>query len=189
MRATPEGLSVALPQLPPDTLIPVIEVELAGAIETSRDAYVLNGCANTLDAGVASLSQCTLEAVRWMEKFGDWNHAECISGWSAGESAATWAFRTLEFGAFYIDVEYTCPEAGDYSQWQLEVGPVERVFPLIDTGERARGAVFGGGLPRFRTYRIGLIDLPGPGRCRLTLGPLDAGRAAVRIAGLRLVPA
>jgi len=54
-QATADGLTVALPQLPSDTLIPVIEVALAGPIEASRDAYVLNGCANTLDTSVASL--------------------------------------------------------------------------------------------------------------------------------------
>jgi len=186
--ASADGLSVTLPRVSPDALIPVVELELAGPIEVRRDAYVLNGCTNTLDAGVASLSHCALGAVRWMEKFGDWKHAECISGWSAGESAATWEFRTLESGAFYIDVEYTCPEAGDYSQWQLEVGAVELAFPLIDTGERAKRTAFGGALPRFRTYRVGLFDVPGPGTCRVTLRPLDAGGAAVRIAALGLTP-
>jgi alpha-L-fucosidase len=187
-RASQDSLSIALPQSAPDTLIPVIEVELAGALEAVREGYVLNGSANTLDTGVASLSHCELTTVRWMEKFGDWKHAECISGWSAGESAATWEFRTLEPGAFYVDVEYTCPEAGDYSEWQLEVGTVEFVFPLVDTGERAERAAFGGALPRFRTYRVGLVDLPGPGPCCLTLRPLDAAAATVRIAGLTLVP-
>ena len=188
VQASQDSVVIALPHVLPNTLIPVVEVELAGAMEASPDAYVLNGCVNMLDTGVASLSHYTLGAVRWMEKFGDWKHAECISGWCVGKSVAAWEFRTLGPGAFYIDVEYTCPEAGDYSEWHLEVGTVELAFPLIDTGERAKREAFGGALPRFRIYRVGLLDLPGPGPCRLALRPLDAGSAAVRIAGLSLIP-
>ena len=188
VESSPDASTIALPQNPPDSLIPVIELELAGPAEASREPYVLNGCTNTLDAGVASLSSCEFGHVRWMEKFGEWNHLDSLSGWSAGESVATWEFRTLEPGAFYIDVEYTCPEAGDYSEWRIEVGSAEFIFPLIDTGERAKRAAFGGALPRFRTYRAGVLDLPGPGPCRLTLQPLEGAGATVRIAGLSLGP-
>ena len=37
--------------------------------------------------------------------------------------------------------------------------------------------------------RFGVLQVPGPGDCQLTLRPLDAGGAAVRIAGLTLIPA
>jgi alpha-L-fucosidase len=189
VQASTEAVILSLPRPRPQTLIPVVTLELVGSDAASRAAYVLNGCRNTLDAGVASLQSCELRTVRWMEKFGDWKHAECIAGWRAGESVAAWDFLTVEPGAFRLDVEYTCPEAGDYSEWQLQVGGTELVFPLLDTGERARRAVFGWGeLPRFRSYRVGQIDLPGPGPCRLTLRPLDSAGAAVRIAALTLTP-
>ena len=180
---------LSLPLARPRTLIPVITLELAGPADASRTAYVLNGCRNPLEAGVANRQHCDLQAVSWMEKFGDWKHAECLGGWRLGESVAAWDFQTVEPGAFVLDVEYTCPEAGDYSEWRLEVGGTAVVFPLLDTGERARRAVFGWGeLPRFRSYRVGILDLPGPGPCRLSLQPLDAAGAAVRITALVLTP-
>lgn len=188
-QASADGLVLTLPRLAPGDLIPVVTLELAGPVEASRDTYVLNGCRNTLDSGVAQRHGCDLRAARWMEKFGDWKHADCLSGWRAGESSATWEFRTVEPGSFLLDVEYTCPEAGDYSEWCLQVGDTEVLFPLLDTGERAKRAAFGWGeLPRFRLYRVGQIDLPGPGPCRLTVRPLDAAGAAVRIAALPLTP-
>jgi alpha-L-fucosidase len=189
LQATPEAVILALPRLRPETLIPVIALELGGPVEASREAYRLKGCCNTLDAAVAALQGCELRAARWMEKFGDWKHAECVAGWRPG-SSATWEFRLIEPGAFILEVEYTCPEAGDYSEWQLQVADTDLVFPLLDTGERARRAVFGWGeWPRFRAYRVGQFELPGPGPCRLTLRPLDAAGASARIAALTLTPA
>lgn len=182
-------VTVTVPCAQPETLIPVVVLELAGAVQADREATVLNGCVNRLESGVAILKQCECKAVRWMEKFGDWKHAECIGAWRAGESAATWELQTLESGAFYLDIEYTCPESGDYSEWRLDLGETELNFPLIDTGERSHRTAFGGALPRFGTYRVGLLDVPGPRVCRLMLCALDAAGAAVRIAGLTLTPA
>lgn len=188
VESLPEGVVVTVPQVCPDTLIPVVELVVEGPVKANREMYVLNGWGASLETGVALRRNCTVQQVRWMEKFGDWKHAECLGGWQAGEGTATWEFRTLEPVTFYLDIEYTCAEAGDYSEWQVEVGGTVLNFPLIDTGERAKRAAFGGQLPRFRTYRIGLLDLPGPGPCQLSLRALDAGGAAVRVASLTLTP-
>ena len=188
VQASADVVSVRMPNEHPEALIPVVALGLAGPLRASRQATVLNGCENRLETAVAALQDCECKPVRWMEKFGDWKHAECIADWDVGKSAATWEFRTLGPGTFYVDMEYTCPEAGDYSEWRIEAGKAELTFPLIDTGERSKRSAFGGALPRFRTYRIGLLELPGPDPCRLTLRPLDATGAAVRIAGLTLAP-
>lgn len=184
----PGGIAIQLPEVAPDTLVPVVELVVTAPIAASRDLYVLNGHPVTLEPENATRQQCDVQKVRWMEKFGDWKHAECLVGWQAPDSAAVWEFETLEPGRFYLDMEYTTTEAGDYSEWQLEVGEDRLLFPLIDTGERAKRAAFGGALPRFRAYRVGLLDLPGAGTCRLALRSLDEKGAAVRVAGLRLLP-
>lgn len=180
-------LALHLPQPRPATLTPTVALEWDTPPATERLDCLLAGCRNTLETAVAKRQGCELRAVRWMEKFGDWKHAECLTDWQAGESSASWDFHTLEPGSFHLDIEYTCPEEGDYSAWSVEVAGTETVFPLIDTGERAKRAAFGGPFPRFRTYRIGLLDLPGPGLHRLTLRPLAS--APVRVASLILEPA
>lgn len=47
----------------------------------------------------------------------------------------------------------------------------------------------GGPLPRFRTYRVGLFDLPKAGMHRLSLSPTGDTGNAVRIASVILTPA
>jgi len=181
-------LTITVPALRPDTLIPVVTLELAGPVDASREAYVLNGCRNTLEMGVAALKGCEVNAVNWMEKFGDWKHAECVGRWKGAERSATWDFKTVEPGSFYLDVDYTCPAEDDYSEWGIRCDDNDLTFPLIDTGERTNRKAFGGELPRFRTYRVGVIDFKKPGAQRLTFGPTGEDGAGIRVTALRLIP-
>ncbi|MCU0981802.1 MAG: alpha-L-fucosidase [Pirellulaceae bacterium] len=181
-------LTIMLPPRRPDTLIPVVTLEMAGPTDASREAYVLNGYRNTLETRVATMTGCQMTDVRWMEKFGDWKHAECIAGWQGPESTAAWEFRTVAPGSFYLDVEYTCPAEDDYSEWRVRCGEADVTFPLIDTGERPKRLAFGGALPRFRTYRVGVIDFPKPGAQRLTFSPTGLEGKGIRVSLLSLTP-
>jgi alpha-L-fucosidase len=181
-------LTLRVPALRPAVLIPVVRLELKGPAEAIRELCVYAGCRNTLETGLAQLEGVGVKPVNWMEKFGDWHHAECLVGWAGGASAATWRFNALEPASFYLDVEYTCAEADDYSEWRVQCGAADLTFPLIDTGERAKRAAFGGALPRFRTYRVGVIDFPSAGAYQLRLGPTGAEGKGVRVAALTLTP-
>jgi alpha-L-fucosidase len=183
-----ETVEIALPPQRPEVLIPVVTVELAGPAVASRESFVLNGCPNSLKTGDAALAGCQHTKVNWMEKFGDWKHAECVAGWQGADSSATWEFRTVDPGSFYLEVQYTCPAGDDYSEWRVRCGDTGLTFPLIDTGERAKREAFGGALPRFRTYRVGVVDFPKPGAQRLTLGPTGPAGQGIRISALSLVP-
>ena len=181
-------LVISVPKLRPDTLIPVVTLELAGPVAASREAYVLNGCRNTLEMGVAALKGCEVKAVNWMEKFGDWKHMECLAGWQGEERSATWSFKTVAPGSFYLDVEYTCPAEDDYSEWGIRCGDTHLTFPLLDTGERPARKAFGGALPRFRTYRVGVVDFPSARTYQLRFGPTGTEGAAIRVSSMNLTP-
>jgi len=188
LRVKAGTLEITLPSQRPDVLIPVVSVELAAPAEASRENFVLNGCSNPLKTGAAELTGCQRTKVDWMEKFGDWRHAECVAGWQDANSSAAWDFRTVEPGSFYLDVEYTCPAEDDYSEWRVHCGNTSLTFPLIDTGEREKREVFGGALPRFRIYRVGVIDFPKPGAQRLIINPAGLAGKGIRISALSLTP-
>ncbi|QOY90165.1 alpha-L-fucosidase [Paludibaculum fermentans] len=185
----PEGWVLHLPDRRPGGLIPVITLETEGAMVANRDLFVLGGHDNELDSGGATLTGCKPAKVQWMEKFGDWKHAECATEWTGAGSMASWTFQTVEPAEFYADVDYTLPAEDDCSEWRLTLDGKSVTFPLIDTGERPRRTAFGGALPRFRTYRIGLIQLEKPGPHQLELGPTGKEGQAARIAGITLRPA
>jgi alpha-L-fucosidase len=212
METDDDTVTITLPPLRPDSLIPVVELLLeepsaaapptntkengprAKAPETAyRAQYVLGGFAQRLESGVAAAKDCKQEKARWMEKFGDWKHLDCLTGWNGPGSSATWEFRTVAPASFHIAIEYSCPEEADYSEWRLSINGVERTFPLIDTGERAARKVFdaahGGAFPRFRLYHGGMVDLPRPGVQQITIAPTGNAGKGVRIASLVLTPA
>ncbi len=187
-RASGSILDIMVPAVRPDVLIPVITLELAESLNASREIYVYKGCHNTLETGVAKLKGCEVKAVNWMEKFGDWKHMQCLVGWKDADSSATWEFSTVGPCSFYLDIEYTCPMECDYSEWRVRCGDTDLTFPLIDTGERPKRQAFGGALPRFRTYRVGVIDFPGPGIHSFTFGPTGQECKGIRVSSLNLVP-
>jgi alpha-L-fucosidase len=188
VKTSADTVIITMPANRPDTLIPVVTLELDGPAEASRSQFVINGCRQALESGVAVLTDCQKTDVRWMEKFGDWKHAECVAGWQGAKSAATWEFRTVAPGSFYLDVEYTCSAEDDYSEWRVRCGDTDLTFPLIDTGERSKRTAFGGALPRFRTYRVGVIDFPKTGANRLTFSPTGPGGKGIRVSSLILSP-
>jgi alpha-L-fucosidase len=188
VKTAPDSLLITLPAKRPDTLIPVVRLELDGPPVASRDPYILNGYRQTLDAPVAKLEGCSHTKVRWMEKYGDWKHAECVEGWDGPEDSATWEFRTLEPGTFYLELEYTCPMESDYSEWSMTLNGETVTFPLIDTGERPKRAQSGVPLPRFRTYRIGMFELPEAGKHQLRLGPTGPEGKGIRASSVILTP-
>jgi alpha-L-fucosidase len=187
VQCSAENVIIALPANRPNTLIPVVTLELAGPPEASRAQFLLAGCRQTLETAVARPHGCELKAVRWMEKFGDWKHAECLAGWNGAESTATWEFRAVEPCSFYLDLEYTCPAEDDYAEWQITLNGQGLSFPLIDTGERPKRMAFGGALPRFRTYRVGVLDFK-PGSQKLVLSPTGPEGKSIRISSLVLTP-
>ncbi|MEO8657197.1 MAG: alpha-L-fucosidase [Bryobacteraceae bacterium] len=182
------GVVVQLPAVRPAEIVPVVSLEMEGEVKADRGAFVLSGHRNRLDPGIATLTGCKRSKLSWMEKFGDWKSEECAGGWQGAGSAATWAFRTLEPGVFRLEVEYSCPQEADHSEWQVTVDGQRITFPAIDSGERAKRAVFGGEYPRFRSYRVGAIHLAKSGPHKVAIGPTGAEGKGVRIASVTLAP-
>jgi len=182
---------IAVPPVPPAGLIPVIAVTVVEPVQIRRDHHVLGGHRNVLTAGQARLLGCASAKVGWMEKFGDWKHADCIGGWQGRGSEAVWQFQTTGASGFYLEVEYTCPSEDDYAEWRVTLDGRETTFPLIDTGERDHRAIFADfnqELPRFRTYRVGVVELPAAGSHTLTIGPAGSAGSRTRITAVHLVP-
>jgi hypothetical protein len=123
-----------------------------------------------------------------MEKFGDWKHTESITDWTFPGAAATWQFKTTAPAEFTLEVEYSCSEEADLSDWRVIVDGREIKIPLIDTGERVRREGFGHSLIRLRTYSVGLIAFPAAGSHKISLVSNSARCATVKISALRLTP-
>ena len=120
---------------------------------------------NDLGAPFAVLKDCRLGMRGWMEKFGDWHHADVIEDWVNG-AEAQWSFTALKAGRYHLCADYECWAEADGSELEGHVAGLHWTFPAIYTGGGQ------GQRTRFRHVRLALVDIPaGPGQ--MTLRGLD----------------
>lgn len=156
-----------------DGVATVVVLEIEGKPDVDLTQALVNGLSNELNSPFAIVENCDLEKISWMEKWGDWHHANCVRNWKDESSVVTWDFRVLEPGRWYVEFDYSCDEIVDTSEGVIEIGDMKTTFPLVDTGDRAKSSRNWGNtiFPRFRTYGIGLVELTSPGDYQLKIHP------------------
>lgn len=184
-----KGLVLQVPAAPPSTLLPIVALVVEGELPSTTERYVLRSGVNVLEASEAQSEGCRRKTQSWMEKFGDWKHAVYLGEWAGIGSSASWAFTVVEPGLYHLDVEYACSTDADGSAWSLTVGGVEIAFPLLASGHLPprRDETRDGPLARFRTVRVGVLDIPA-GRHTLTLRPLGDDSGTLQLASIALRP-
>lgn len=176
-------MCLQLPEVPPDRPAAVIALEVRGRISVSKGrALVHPGMVNELDAPFARLAGCKHGKQSWMEKFGDWHHADFVENWQPG-GTATWSFTLPKPGLFYLYADYDCRDDANDSEWELTVGQNRWAFPVMATG----GGVFG--RTRIRHERLGVIHLPRAGGYSLRIRSMSAKeQPAFRLQRMTLEP-
>jgi alpha-L-fucosidase len=130
--------TLSLPSNTPDTLVPVVCLELAAPAEVDNTFGVDPELTTNLDTHFATIKDATREGRRWMEKFGEWKHAVEVSAWKPGGSA-TWEVDVRKPGLYRIDLTYSGNgrlvwrvDAGDngFVQNQQNSSPIHQKFPI-----------------------------------------------------------
>ncbi len=97
-----------VPFKPADPLVSVIEVKLdseAKSAKVNSNHGIYPNIQTTLLAEFAEVSAAQKEEIRWMEKFGEWKHANQITNWEEN-SKAEWTVEVFEPGYYYLDLIY-----------------------------------------------------------------------------------
>ena len=185
--------TVTLPERKPDSIVPVILLEMEGDY-TARNAIGVNpNFASTLIAERAKCTGCSIEDVAWMEHFGEWKSAPSATNWKAG-SRAMWTVVVKQPGFYKAFIDYSVNVDGDVTQWELSSQKASQPFEAIYTGARdnversPRRKFWGDGDPRFREQDIGTIQLFS-GQQVVTIRPMmgDERSSKVKVTALRLV--
>jgi alpha-L-fucosidase len=182
-RQTAGHLCVRIPERPPDPLATTIVLAVSGPAKTSRQAIILHqGLANEFAAPQARLNGCRLGKRKWMEKYGDWHHADVIEAWRNGGSAR-WHFTAPKPGVFYLYLEYQCSPDADYSEFEMNLGGVRWTFPVMSTGGPTVNRV------RLRHERLGVVAIPAAGTHTLSIRSLRVkGKDAFILSKVTLQP-
>ncbi|MEI6502497.1 MAG: alpha-L-fucosidase [Armatimonadota bacterium] len=162
-----DHLRLDIPQLPPDALATVIELEIAGTVEAGAvEVFLHEGLTNEFHAPFANLEGLQHAKRSWMEKFGDWHHCDVVEGWQTG-SAASWDVTALAPGSYYLWISYECLPEADGSEFAVSLGETRWTFPVQATTGAATGRT------RLREECLGLVTLPEAGRYALKLRALE----------------
>ena len=156
-------LTVGVPPLQPVAPITVITINYSGDLTVGAVDRILHpGIANTLEAPFCTAKHCSKGKREWMEKFGDWHHADVIEKLRDG-STISWSFNAVDDSLWNICLVYECLPGADGSELVLSLGDVRWAFPVYATG--------GGDTKRVRMRRetLGMISIPGPGSFTLEI--------------------
>jgi len=155
----------------PDSLVPVIVVELNGEPEVDKTIGIDPSVKTTLNAVFAECNGCTNKEIRWMQKFGDWNYAENLLNWK-DNGKGEWAVDVANEGDYFFEVEYSADDIVDFSEWVFSFNGEELMLQALDTGERKNSKRQGKGktLYRYRTDEVGVVNLK-KGKQSITVTP------------------
>jgi alpha-L-fucosidase len=168
-------------------LIELIEVEIEGKPDVNTELSVDDATGTVLGADFASVTNCRIAAASWMEKHGDWKHAQNITGWLSDKSQASWIINVKKPGLYFIDFEYNAFLESTGNEWDIfsEDSSRLRFYSLETTGaEKPDGARY-----RFRTVRAGTIAFTRAGRQTLTVKAASKPKGdGMQLQALRIVP-
>jgi len=98
---------IHVPLKAPEELISVIEVELdpeqKPSVKTNLGIYPNVDVKLLTEFG--NVTNAEQKNVRWMEKFGEWKHANQVSNWEK-DGEVTWEINVQQPGYYYLDVEH-----------------------------------------------------------------------------------
>lgn len=101
-----DWLIINVPHQAPEKLISVIEVELKDddpVVETNLGIYP--NSATRLLTEFGEVEGAEQKNIRWMEKFGEWKHANQVSNWKKNATVC-WEVNVQQPGYYYLDLEY-----------------------------------------------------------------------------------
>jgi alpha-L-fucosidase len=99
------SVRLKLPEGAADGLACVIRVELKDAAAVNQTVAIHPNTENVVLAHFAVASGAEKKKERWMEKFGEWKHANQISHWTQ-DGRAKWTVNVLEPGVYKVALKY-----------------------------------------------------------------------------------
>ena len=162
-----------LPAAPTDAPASVVALKLPGAPQVDQTLGVFPNASAELLLEFAEVQGATKKEIRWMEKFGEWKHANQVSDWQAG-GRAVWT----------VDVA----EAGDY-RLALTYKGEGRLVWRIETDEGVKLQNQQTSTPVFHAFPFGLLTFKAPGRRTIAVSLVDGPRDKASLTALRLSPA
>lgn len=166
-----------VPYKAPDNLISIIEVEVnikkGEEIEVDDTALgIYPNIKTELITEFGTVTNATQENKRWMEKFGEWKHANQVGNWQEN-GQVTWQVDVKEAGYYYLDLAY---KGKDRLVWKT----VTDEGGIVQNQQAAT--------EKYVFYNMGILEFKTPGIHTLTTSLVEGDRATASLKSIALRP-
>mgnify|MGYP001794281696 CR=1 FL=1 len=164
-----------LPNKGPDNLISVIEVKLKNNANELKIDMPLGLYPNTNNRFLTEFGIVTnaeQKNIRWMEKFGEWKHANQVSNWKDNGSVS-WTVNVQKAGHYYIDLEYS---GTDRLVWKTTTS--EGI--MVQNQQAAT--------EKYNFYSMGIIEFKKPGMHTITTSLVEGNPESSSLKSMMLTP-
>jgi len=166
-----------VPYKAPDDLISIIEIEvnITNGEEILVEDRALGIYPNTeteLITEFGTVSNATQKNIRWMEKFGEWKHANQVGDWKEN-GQVTWNVNVKEAGHYYVDLAY---KGEDRLVWKVSTD--ENV-----TVQNQQAAT-----EKYANYNMGILEFKTPGNHTITVKLIEGDKKTSSLKSILLKP-
>jgi len=170
-----EWTIIQTPYKPADALVSVIEVELDVLAENAKvntNLGVYPNTENVLPSDFADVSGAEKLSIRWMEKFGEWKHANQISKWQDG-GKAEWTVNVNKPGYYYLDLKYAGKER---LVWKTETDE-----GIIVQNQQAA-------TEKYVFYKMGILEFKTAGMHTISVSLVEGDPETSSLESVRITP-
>jgi alpha-L-fucosidase len=160
---------LVIPPRPPEKLVSVIELELAGKPEADPTWGIDPVIPTEIQAEFATVENAEHQGKRWMEKFGEWKHVKQVTRWRE-DGVATWEVDVLTPGNYQVDLTY----AGEGRLvWRVVVEGGQAIQNQQNSSHN------------YQRFPIGWLEFPEPGRYKVSAACAEGNLETASLKAIR----
>ena len=130
-----------------------------------------------LEAAYAkTFASARINSITYSHYFGDWKHANCVTGMQSPEDSAIFTVRITEPGDYKIVLDYNCNAESSKQEAVLHCAGQSLLLRTLRTSEIEKGAPV-----VFMKHAIGVLTVDKPGVYPLTIHALQAGKELFKL--------
>ena len=164
-----------IPFKAPEKLISIIELKFKNGSEITANDEILGIYPNTeteLITEFGEVINAEQKNIRWMEKFGEWKHANQVSNWKENGSV-TWNINVQKPGYYYVNLKY----AG-----------ANRLVWKISTDENVTVQNQQAATEKYVSYNMGILEFKKPGKHTISVSLVEGDITTSSLKSIILVP-
>lgn len=169
-------VAFTIPFQAPDNLISIIEVTFDKNTEIIADTMVLGIYPNVVTELITEFGNTTnaiQKNKRWMEKFGEWKHANQVSDWG-DNSSVTWDIDVQKPGLYYLELCYS--------------GTDKRLVWKTETDEGATVQNQQAATAKYIDYKMGILEFKKAGKHTISTSLVEGNGKTASLKSIKLIP-